>query len=64
MLGDQQDMLRRIKTVLPARWFADASPVLDGVLSGLAAGWRGFTACSASSWRRRALRRRPVCGST
>ena len=39
MLGDQQDMLRRIKTVLPARWFADASPVLDGVLNGLAAGW-------------------------
>jgi hypothetical protein len=39
MLGDQQDMLRRIKAVLPARWFADASPVLDGLLNGLAAGW-------------------------
>ena len=37
--GDQQDMLRRIKAVLPARWFADTSPVLDGALSGLAAGW-------------------------
>ena len=34
-IGDQQDMLRRIKAVLPARWFADTSPVLDGVLSGL-----------------------------
>src|SRR6185437_6566224 len=39
LIGDQQDMLRRIKAVLPARWFADTSPVLDGVLSGLAAGW-------------------------
>jgi hypothetical protein len=37
--GDQQDILRRIRAVLPARWFADTSPVLDGVLSGLAAGW-------------------------
>jgi hypothetical protein len=38
-IGDRPDMLRRIKAVLPARWFADTSPVLDGVLSGLAAGW-------------------------
>ncbi len=32
-------MLGRIRGVLPARWFTDTSPVLDGLLSGLAAGW-------------------------
>ena len=39
MTGDQQDMLARLRTVLPARWFPDNAPVLDGVLSGLASGW-------------------------
>jgi hypothetical protein len=39
MTGDQSDMLARIKAVLPIRWFADATPVLDGLLSGLAWGW-------------------------
>src|SRR6185312_15726155 len=39
MTGDQQDMLARIKAVLPARWFPDGSPVLDGLLDGMAAGW-------------------------
>ena len=32
-------MLVRLRTVLPARWFPDDTPVLDGLLSGLAAGW-------------------------
>jgi hypothetical protein len=39
MTGDQSDMLARLKSVLPQRWFPDATPVLDGLLSGLAAGW-------------------------
>ena len=39
MTGDQQDMLARLRAVLPARWFPDSAPVLDGLLSGLASGW-------------------------
>lgn len=34
--GDQQDLLARIKALLPNGWFRDATPVLDAVLSGLA----------------------------
>ena len=37
MIGDSDDMLGRLKAVLPGRWFADETPVLDGVLSGFAA---------------------------
>lgn len=37
--GDTGNMLARLKAVLPSRWFPDATPVLDGLLSGLAAGW-------------------------
>ncbi len=40
MTGDLKDMAARLRAVLPARWFPDHSPVLDGVLNGLAAGWR------------------------
>jgi len=39
MVGDQADMLQRIKATLPARWFGDDSPILDAVLSGLASAW-------------------------
>lgn len=39
MLGDQQDMLWRMKQVLPSRWFPDDTPVLDTVLSGVAWTW-------------------------
>jgi hypothetical protein len=39
MTGDQTDMFGRIKAVLPSRWFADSTPVLDGLLSGLAWAW-------------------------
>jgi hypothetical protein len=39
MTGDQPDMLARIKAVLPTRWFADDTPILDGLLSGVAWGW-------------------------
>jgi hypothetical protein len=36
MRGDQTDMLSRLRAALPARWFPDVAPVLDGLLSGLA----------------------------
>jgi hypothetical protein len=36
--GDLNDFRARIKSTLP-RWFADASPILDALLSGLAAAW-------------------------
>jgi hypothetical protein len=39
MTGDQEDMLARMRAVLPVRWFADSTPVLDGLLSGLASMW-------------------------
>lgn len=40
--GDAGDMLARLRAVLPQRWFADDTPVLDAVLSGLAAAWSGL----------------------
>jgi hypothetical protein len=44
MIGDTQDMLARIKSVLPARWFSDTTPILDALLTGLASAWsRLFT---------------------
>ncbi len=39
MLGDQQDILARLKQVLPLRWFPDDAPVLDTLLSGFAWVW-------------------------
>ncbi len=32
-------MLARMRAVLPARWFGDVAPVLDGVLGGMAEQW-------------------------
>ncbi len=32
-------MVTRIKAVLPTRWFPDTTPVLDGLLNGLACAW-------------------------
>jgi len=42
MIGDIDDMLGRLKAVLPSRWFGDTTPVLDGLLTGLAAAWNGL----------------------
>jgi len=39
MTGDAGDFLRRLKAVLPSAWFADSTPILDGVLSGAADAW-------------------------
>lgn len=36
--GDQQDLLKRIKMVLPP-WFGDTSPILDGLVTGIANGY-------------------------
>jgi hypothetical protein len=44
MIGDVNDMLSRIKSVLPARWFGDTTPVLDALMSGLAWAWSGLYA--------------------
>jgi hypothetical protein len=42
MTGDKSDILSRLKSVLPARWFGDTTPNLDAVLTGLAAAWTGL----------------------
>jgi hypothetical protein len=39
MIGTQDDIVSRLKAVLPVRWFGDGTPILDGLLGGLAAGW-------------------------
>ncbi len=39
MIGDKDDMVARLRAVLPNRWFPDTTPVLDAVLSGAAAIW-------------------------
>lgn len=39
MAGDEADMLLRLRAVLPARWFPDEAPLLNGLLSGLASAW-------------------------
>ncbi|HVZ09320.1 hypothetical protein [Rhodopila sp.] len=36
MSGDAKDLQARLKALLPLRWFADTSPNLDALLSGLA----------------------------
>jgi hypothetical protein len=42
MTGDTPDILSRLKSVLPARWFGDTTPNLDAVFTGLAAAWSGL----------------------
>ena len=42
MVGDQHDILGRLKAVLPSRWFSDQTPVLDALLGGLATSWCGL----------------------
>ncbi len=39
MIGDPTDMRQRLRMTLPARWFSDVAPVLDGLLSGFALAW-------------------------
>jgi len=51
MTGDNSDILSRLKMVLPARWFGDATPNLDAVLTGLASAWSGIYSLLASVQR-------------
>lgn len=39
MVGDQQDIVGRLKVTLPSGWFPDNTPVLDALLGGLASAW-------------------------
>lgn len=39
MTGDPADMAARLRAVLPAPWFADDTPMLDGLLAGLGEAW-------------------------
>ncbi len=48
MIGDTPDITARLKTVLPTRWFPDETPILDSVLTGLAAAWSSVYALLAT----------------
>jgi hypothetical protein len=39
MTGDQNDMTARLRAMLPTGWFADDTPILNGLLAGLANAW-------------------------
>lgn len=54
MIGDERDMIARIKGVLPDQWFADTTPVLDALLAGPAQVWAGLHA--SIRWAARQLR--------
>jgi hypothetical protein len=41
MTGDRQDFVERLKLVLPGRWFAGFTPILDAVVTGLGSAWSG-----------------------
>ena len=49
MTGDIPDIVSRLKSALPTRWFPDATPVLDAALTGLAAAWTRCSRCSPPS---------------
>ncbi|MFC7509270.1 hypothetical protein ACFQUX_22705 [Pantoea stewartii] len=36
--GDQSDFVRRIQTLIPARWFNDSNPIRDALINGMAQG--------------------------
>lgn len=54
-VGDQTDMLARIKAVLPTGWFPDVTPVLDAVLSGLAYAWSWIAALTGYAYEQTRL---------
>lgn len=39
MTGDIPDIVSRLKSALPTRWFPDTTPVLDATLTGMATAW-------------------------
>lgn len=42
MIGDTDDMASRIRSVIPAQWFADDAPNLQALLKGLGRAWSGL----------------------
>ena len=60
----QTDFVQRLKAVLPSRWFPDSSPVLDGVLTGLASAWTWLYGLLDSFASRAVWPLRPASGST
>lgn len=42
MIGDTSDMAGRIRSVIPAQWFADDAPNLGALLKGLGRAWSGL----------------------
>src|SRR4051812_5873510 len=54
MIGDLLNMLFRLKSVLPMRWFGDTTPVLDALLLSLATNWT--TLHSSLMYAKRQLR--------
>lgn len=44
MVGDQDDIVSRLRAVLPSRWFPDSTPILEGLMAGIAAGWAAIFA--------------------
>ena len=42
MIGDQDDIKRRLRLTLPTHWFGDTAPVLDGLLAGFGVVWSGL----------------------
>ncbi len=43
-IGSSADIINRLKAVLPSKWFGDQTPVLDALLTGIAASWVGLYA--------------------
>jgi hypothetical protein len=39
VIGDEADFVRRLRLTLPDHWFADAAPVLEGLMAGLSSSW-------------------------
>src|ERR1039458_4174420 len=39
MVGDLSDILLRLQSVLPSRWFGDSTPILDALLTALSCSW-------------------------
>jgi hypothetical protein len=52
--GSQEDFVARLKAVLPAGWFREETPILDGVLNGIA--WALSHAYSLADYARRQTR--------
>lgn len=61
MIGDVTDFRKRLRLGLPARWFDDDAPILDGLLSGFASAWAGFY--DLLEFTRRQSRLRTASGS-